>query len=150
MGPSRAARARYTEKANKTSQYTAASKSSSLDPTAKALSTLQALVAKDPKLQGVISAPTLTPEDKSAIVQELAKQAGAGGETVKNFLTTLAENNRLGLLNGVCEKFGVLMSAAKGEVEMTVTSAQVCGGRARVSKLPGLDLGMGRGIRKFY
>lgn len=74
----------------------------------------------------MLSAPTLTPEDKSAVVDELAKQAGAGGETVRNFLGALAENNRLGLLNGVCDKFGVLMAAAKGEVEMVVTSAQVC------------------------
>ena len=44
--------------------------------------------------------------------------------TVQNFLDTLAENNRLGVLEGVCEKFGTLMSAARGEVEMTITSAQ--------------------------
>lgn len=56
---------------------------------------------------------------------ELVKQAGASGSTLKNFLDTLAENNRLGLLNGVIEKFGQIVSAARGEVEMTVTSAQV-------------------------
>ena len=39
------------------------------------------------------------------------------------FFATLADNNRLGVLEGVCEKFAVLMSAAKGEVEMTITSA---------------------------
>ena len=43
--------------------------------------------------------------------------------TVQNFLETLAENNRLGVLEGVCEKFGTLMGAARGEVEMTITSA---------------------------
>ena len=48
-----------------------------------------------------------------------------GGATVRNFLKTLAENNRLGILESVCENFTVLMSAAKGEVEMVVTSAQV-------------------------
>ena len=47
------------------------------------------------------------------------------GETVKNFLNTLADNNRLGILEGVCEKFGVLMSAAKGEIELVVQSANV-------------------------
>lgn len=45
---------------------------------------------------------------------------------MKNFLDTLAENNRLSVLEGVCEKFGVLMGAHRGEVEMTVTSAAVC------------------------
>ena len=44
---------------------------------------------------------------------------------MKNFLGTLADYNRLGLLKGVCEKFGDLMSAARGEVELTVTSASV-------------------------
>ncbi|KAL2205202.1 ATP synthase subunit 5 [Sarocladium strictum] len=105
--------------------YTAAVKSSSLDPTAKALATLGSLVEKDAKLTTILSAPTLSNEDKSAIVAELAKQSGAGKDaTVKNFLDTLAENNRLSILGGVCEKFGQIMAAARGEVEMTVTSAQ--------------------------
>ncbi|GKT86705.1 ATP synthase subunit 5 [Colletotrichum tofieldiae] len=104
--------------------YTAAAKTSSLDPTAKALSTLEAIFAKDPKLATVLAAPTLTPEDKDAIVAELTKQAGASSqETVKNFLAALAENNRLGLLPGITHKFAEIMSAARGEVELVVTSA---------------------------
>ncbi|KAJ0298929.1 hypothetical protein COL5a_011798 [Colletotrichum fioriniae] len=107
-----------------TALYTAASKTSSLDPTAKALATLDAIFAKDPKLSTILAAPTLTPEDKAAIVAELTKQAGAGSqETVKNFLAALAENNRLGLLPGITQKFAEIMSAARGEVELTVTSA---------------------------
>jgi F-type H+-transporting ATPase subunit O len=35
----------------------------------------------------------------------------------------LAANNRLGALEGVCEKFGQLMGAHRGEVELVVTSA---------------------------
>merc|ERR1712000_720548 len=91
---------------------------------ATALSKLSALIAKDSKLSAILSAPTLSAEDKSAIVAELAKQSGAQGPTIKNFLDALAENNRLGLLGGVCEKFETIHSAARGEVEMTVTSAQ--------------------------
>jgi F-type H+-transporting ATPase subunit O len=69
----------------------------------------------------------LSPDDKSQIIQELQKHMGAAdkGDIVKNFLKTLAENNRLGILEGVCEKFTTLMGAARGEVEMTITSAQV-------------------------
>lgn len=106
-------------------QYTAAVKSSSLEPTAAALSKLNGLFEKDPKLATILSAPTLSTEDKSAIVAELEKNTGATGETVKNFLRTLAENNRLSLLGGVCSKFSELISAAQGNVEMTVTSATV-------------------------
>ncbi|KPM35316.1 hypothetical protein AK830_g11261 [Neonectria ditissima] len=107
-----------------TALYTAAVKTSSLDTTASAITSLGALFEKDPKLATILKAPTLSDADKSAIVAELAKQAGATTETVKNFLNTLAENNRLGILPGVVDKFATLISAARGEVEVTVTSAQ--------------------------
>jgi F-type H+-transporting ATPase subunit O len=105
--------------------YTAAVKSSSLDSTARALGLLNEVYHKDAKLATIMTAPTLSVEDKSQIVAELQKHTGGSdkADTVKNFLETLAENNRLSLLKGVCEKFGELMSAAKGEVEMTVVSA---------------------------
>lgn len=76
----------------------------------------------------ILTAPTLTPGDKSQIIQELQKHMGGGdkGDTVKNFLNTLAENNRLGILEGVCEKFSMLMGAHHGEVDLTITSATVC------------------------
>ncbi|KAM0282577.1 hypothetical protein ACHAQH_002945 [Verticillium albo-atrum] len=107
-----------------TALYTAAVKTSSIDPTAKALTQLQALLKKDEKLTAILDAPTLSAEDKSAIVAELKKQAGGANDTVANFLAALAENNRLGILPGVCEKFAELIAAAKGEVELIVTSAQ--------------------------
>lgn len=114
--------------ANPRIQYTAAVKSSSLDSVAKALGALNDVYQKDAKLATIMTAPTLSVEDKTAIVAELQKHTGGAdkADTVKNFLTTLAENNRLGLLKGVCEKFGELMGAARGEVELTVTSASVC------------------------
>jgi F-type H+-transporting ATPase subunit O len=102
-------------------------KNSTLDSTAKAITALNDVYHKDQKLATIMLAPTLSVEDKSAIVAELQKHTGGAdkGDTVKNFLNTLAENNRLGLLKGVCEKFGELMSAARGEVELTVVSATV-------------------------
>lgn len=105
--------------------YTAAVKSQSLDSVAKTLSSLQEAYVKDPKLSTIMQTPTLTVEDKSAIIAELQKYAGGQDKagTVKNFLSTLAENNRLGLLQGVCTKFNELMGAARGEIELTVTSA---------------------------
>lgn len=47
------------------------------------------------------------------------------GNTVRNFLKTLAENNRLGLLHDICEKFVTLTGAANGQMDLTVTSATV-------------------------
>ncbi|PSN63546.1 ATP synthase subunit 5 mitochondrial precursor [Corynespora cassiicola Philippines] len=105
--------------------YTAAAKTSTLEPTAKSLETLSTVFKKDAKLASVLGAPTLTASDKEQIVAELQKHLGGQDKEgiVKNFLTTLAENNRLGSLEGVVEKFAILMGAARGEVELTVTSA---------------------------
>ena len=82
---------------------------------------------KDSKLITVLQAPTLSASDKSQIISELEKHLGGAdkGGTVKNFLNTLAENNRLGLLEGVCDKFAQLISAHRGEVEVTITTAAV-------------------------
>lgn len=103
-------------------------KSSTLDSTSKTLSNLSGIFKRDPKLPVILKAPTLSSTDKSQIVQELLKHTGGAdkGDTVKNFLRTLAENNRLGILESICDNFSTLMAAAKGELELTVTSASVC------------------------
>ena len=102
---------------------------------------LAELLKKDHNLPTILSAPTLTAQDKGHIVTELLKHmAGADkNETVKNFLKTLADNNRLSILDGICEKFGTLISVHRGEVEMVVTSAAV--GGFRCSLVPLLDGG---------
>ncbi|CAI7617169.1 unnamed protein product [Penicillium pancosmium] len=105
--------------------YTASTKSSALDQTAKAVAALGQTLKADPKLGAILGAPTLTHDDKLQVVAELQKVAGADkGDILKNFLLTLAENNRLGSLETVCEKFGTLMSAHRGEIELNITSAQ--------------------------
>ena len=104
-------------------------KSSSLDSASKSIAALAEVFKKDPKLPIILTAPTLSVGDKKQIIQELQRHTGAAGDkgdTVKNFLQTLADNNRLGLLEGVCEKFSVLMGAARGEVDLVITSAAVC------------------------
>ncbi|EFW98956.1 ATP synthase oligomycin sensitivity conferral [Grosmannia clavigera kw1407] len=104
--------------------YTAAVKTATLEPTAKSLAALGNLLRKDPKLVGILATPTLAAADKLAIVAELQKATGSAGQpTVTHFLQTLAENNRLGLLDDVVAKFADLIRAAQGQVELIVTSA---------------------------
>ncbi|KAL9088113.1 MAG: hypothetical protein Q9159_003311 [Coniocarpon cinnabarinum] len=106
--------------------YTAAVKSSTLDSVASGLSALHNDFQRDTKLPQIIQAPSLSDSDKSTLVNELVRVAGVTGDgqkTFSNFLQTISDNNRMGVLPGVAEKFGQLMSAARGEVEMTVTSA---------------------------
>lgn len=80
---------------------------------------------KDERLQSILTAPTLSGDDKKQIVAEIQKSINVQDKTntIQNFLATLAENNRLSVLEGVAEKFGQLMGAARGEVELTITSA---------------------------
>ena len=103
-------------------------KTSALDSTSKSLATLSEVFRKEARLNSILAAPTLTPNDKSQIIQELQKHMGGldKGETVKHFLQTLADNNRLNILEAVCEKFTTLMVAARGELDLIITSAQVC------------------------
>ncbi|KAJ5881480.1 uncharacterized protein N7529_000152 [Penicillium soppii] len=105
--------------------YTASSKSSALDQTARGIASLGEAFKADKKLSTILSAPTLTNADKKTIIAELAKVAGADkAGIIQNFLETLAENNRLGSLEGVCEKFATLMGAHRGEIDLNITSAQ--------------------------
>ena len=119
-------------------QYTAAVKTSALDPVSKAMESLHSTFKKDPKLQEMIKAPALTAGDKQQIVAELMKTVGGQdkGDVVKNFLTTLAENNRLGVLEAVTGNFATLMGAHRGEVELVVTSAAVCTSTALTGSAP--------------
>lgn len=93
----------------------------------KSLAVLSEVFKKDKQLPIILTAPTLSVGDKSQIVQELQRHMGGQdkADTVKNFLKTMADNNRLGILEGVCEKFTTLMGAARGEIDLTITSASV-------------------------
>jgi len=91
----------------------------------RSLDNMSATFKRDTRLQSILTAPTLSVEDKKQIVAEIQKSINVTDKTntVQNFLNTLAENNRLSVLEGVCEKFNTIMSASRGEVEMTITSA---------------------------
>ncbi|KAF1963054.1 OSCP-domain-containing protein [Byssothecium circinans] len=105
--------------------YTAAAKTSTLEPTARSIEALSSIFKRDAKLGTILQAPTLSVSDKQQIVTELQKHIGGQDKEgiVKNLLETLAQHNRLGALEGVVEKYGTLMSAYRGEVELTITSA---------------------------
>ncbi|KAK6535297.1 ATP synthase F0 subcomplex subunit OSCP atp5 [Orbilia ellipsospora] len=108
------------------SLYIASAKTSTLDTVDKSLKSLKQILDKDPKLTTVISSPTLSASDKSSLIAEIQKAvpAASNDKNFKNLLEVLAENNRLGLLGGIADKFAVLMGAHRGEVEAIITSAQ--------------------------
>merc|ERR1739841_240538 len=101
----------------------------------------------DKQLQAIMSAPTLSASDKSQVVQELQKTMAVQDKdnTIKNFLQTLAENNRLSVLEGVCEKFSTLMSAARldnkmvKQLETAVSKSQYVGQGQKLKVVPKVD-----------
>lgn len=103
--------------------YSASVKSGSLDAVNSALTKLQTTLKNDSKVAGLISNPTLNMSDKTVIVDVLSKSVG-GDKSITNLLKVMAENNRLGMLPAVSEAFASLIAAQKGEVEVTITSAQ--------------------------
>lgn len=105
-------------------QYTASVRDKTIDAVDNNLKSLKSLLQKETKLASILASPTLRPEEKSALVAELQKVIGQD-KAIGNLLGIMAENNRLGLINGVIDQFGTLMKAHRGEVEAIVTSAQV-------------------------
>lgn len=116
-------------------KYTAAAKSNALPAVESSLASLKALLASDSKLDTILANPALSTSDKATIVQTLAA-ASKADSTVTNFLSVLADNNRLGLLASVASQFETLTNAANGIVEATITSAQALDTRT-INRLQG-------------
>jgi F-type H+-transporting ATPase subunit delta len=90
-----------------------------LGPWADAIN-IGAAVVKDPRVQNLLDHPTVTPAELAQFVISIADGIDQDG---KNFLSTLAENRRLGYLPEIAAIFNELKDAEEGVVDVTVTSA---------------------------
>merc|ERR1711990_522466 len=131
----------YATQANKTVQppiqtYTLAGKYASAAYTAALSKSEQALKAvetdlgsiagvmkTDKQIADFVQNPTLSAEDKQAGLAALLKSAGKYNEVTKNLFDVLQENGRLHDATKGIEEFQTIMSAHRGEVNITVTSA---------------------------
>lgn len=103
--------------------FTAASKKAALAGVEKDLGQLQQTLKKEQELGLFFSNPTLTRGVKQQTINKLCQQKQFNALTV-NLLALLVENGRLGQISRVIENFQSLMRASRGEVTITVTSAQ--------------------------
>lgn len=101
--------------------YTAAAKEKALPQTASAVGKLRDLLASDKKARIILADPSLSTEDKKTVISTITEAVG-GGKVFKGFLETLAENNRLSLIDDVVVNYFKLQNAGEGLVEATVTS----------------------------
>jgi len=102
--------------------YAAASKKNQLDAVDKDFQGLLALFKSNKGLADILKNPLLSKEQRNNAVNELAVNRKANALTV-NTLSLLAENGRLGRLQGIAKAFGEIMSAHRGQVSATVTTA---------------------------
>jgi len=95
----------------------------------KALGSIRTRLDTDAKLAAAVVNPAVSHKEKQDIVQLLTTIGGVSGDAqkaVKNLLQVMSENGRLGRWDGVVAAFERIMRAHKGEVDVVVTSAQVC------------------------
>ncbi|XP_048349390.1 ATP synthase subunit O, mitochondrial [Sphaerodactylus townsendi] len=105
-----------------TALYSAASKQKKLDQIEKELSRVSVLI-KDPKLSGIVMNPHIKAAVKRKTVNDALVKEKLSPITV-NLVNVLAENGRLVYTPGVISAFGKIMSAYRGEVLCSVTTAQ--------------------------
>lgn len=103
--------------------YSAASKKNSLDKVEQELNDFQKLVTGEQKLQDFLSNPTLRKEQKQSLIEAVMKKQNYSNITV-NLFSALGENNRFNRIDGVVKTFNTIMSAHRGEVVCTITSAK--------------------------
>lgn len=84
------------------------------------LQTLSGAISTHPEILQGLSNPTLSIAERLDILSSPLKSPS---EITKNLFAVLAENNRLSETEAVIEGFAELMSAHRGEKEVTITSA---------------------------
>ncbi|XP_041127766.1 ATP synthase subunit O, mitochondrial-like [Polyodon spathula] len=105
-----------------TALYSAASKQKNLDQVEKELGRVKSLM-KDPKMTTVFMNPHIKRSIKQKTVNDVMTKEKLSPITV-NFMNLLAENGRLSFTPNVISAFGKMMSAHRGEVLCSVTTAQ--------------------------
>ncbi|CAI5651889.1 ATP synthase peripheral stalk subunit OSCP, mitochondrial [Oreochromis niloticus] len=105
-----------------TALFSAASKQNKLDQVEQELGKVSALI-KDPKMNSVVMNPHVKRSLKQKTFNDALTKAKVSPITV-NLINVLADNGRLTLTGDVINAFSKMMSAHRGEVICSVTTAQ--------------------------
>ncbi|KAK6200505.1 F1F0-ATPase subunit [Scheffersomyces amazonensis] len=103
--------------------YSASVQDSSVDTSYQALSKIQNLIETDPKVKEYLTNPALNKQDRATVISTISSSLKLD-KTTTNFLNVLSQNNRLGNLKSIYEKFSLLNDAHNGIIEAKVTSAK--------------------------
>ncbi|KAM8907996.1 ATP synthase peripheral stalk subunit OSCP, mitochondrial [Spinachia spinachia] len=105
-----------------TALFSAASKQNQLDQVEKEMLKVSALI-KDPNVSTIVMNPHVKRSIKQKTFNDALAKAKVSNVTV-NLIKVLADNGRLPVTGAVIAAFGKMMSAHRGEVICTVTTAQ--------------------------
>nr|XP_023684610.1 ATP synthase subunit O, mitochondrial [Paramormyrops kingsleyae] len=105
-----------------TALFSAASKQKKLDQVEQELGRVSTLI-KDPRLSGIVMNPHVKRNIKQKTFNDALTKEKLSPITI-NLINVLAENGRLTLTADVIAAFGKMMSAHRGEVICSVTTAQ--------------------------
>ncbi|XP_058506032.1 ATP synthase subunit O, mitochondrial [Solea solea] len=105
-----------------TALFSAASKQNKLDQVEQELGKVSTMI-KDPKISSIVMNPHVKRNMKQKALGDALTKAKALPITI-NFINVLADNGRLPLTGDVITAFGKMMSAHRGEVICSVTTAQ--------------------------
>ncbi|XP_047210025.1 ATP synthase subunit O, mitochondrial [Girardinichthys multiradiatus] len=105
-----------------TALFSAASKQNKLDQVEQELGKVSTLI-KDPKMSGIVMNPHVKRSIKQKAFHDALAKDKVSPITV-NLINVLADNGRLTLTGDVITAFGKMMSAHRGEVICSVTTAQ--------------------------
>lgn len=103
--------------------YSAASKTKALEAVEKDLKGLQREMRGDQGLRDLLINPTIKRSLKASALSEVSAKVKFNAAT-GNLLTLLAENGRLGRLDGIVNAYSLIMAAERGEVVCEVTTAR--------------------------
>lgn len=89
----------------------------------KDMTTLEKLIATDADFAEFLSTPLVPRRAKREAMEAIADKSKMSAQS-KHFLALLADNGRLNAASEIASTFGELMTAHRGEVMATVTSAE--------------------------
>ncbi|CCF58289.1 hypothetical protein KAFR_0E01350 [Kazachstania africana CBS 2517] len=98
--------------------------SAQLQSVSKSLLGLNELVSKDEKLHSVFDNPSLSLDDRVAVVNAIVETQPQLNPNIVNFLKVIAENNRLYMLTDIVSSFQKMNDDFNGIVNATVTTIE--------------------------
>merc|ERR1712013_778786 len=103
--------------------FSAAARTGELESAEQELNAVQALLNDEAALSEYCNDPTINKYEKRDVVVDVLKASNFSDLTV-NFMSVVAEENRLRRSSGIIKAFNTIMRARRGEVDCKITSAK--------------------------